>query len=320
MSALRWDRSDKPSQGFGLWRRVLLCLLFLAGMPALAEETITLVLSDRGQAYRDVADAFRTAVADRRQVQVLLADSLDEEDLAALNRKDNLLVPVGLEGTRKLAALHTGSAPVLALMVPRSGFEEIAWPAGLSRRKLSAVFIDQPPARSLALVEAAMPRAKRIGVMVSTGNRGSLRPFRQEAERRRLLLSAEAVDSVTEVVPALRRLLPNADVFLLVPDALVINLNNVQQVLLTTYRYRVPVVGFSPGLVKAGAVVAVYSTPAQIGRQGGALASQWLAGEDLPAPQHCDEFSVDINRHVARSLELNLPDEAEIAQQLGAAR
>ena len=156
--------------------------------------------------------------------------------------------------------------------------------------------------------------------MVSTGNRASLRPFQQEAERRRLVLSQESIAAGTEVVPALRRLLPNVDVLLLLPDALVVNLNNVQQVLLTTYRYRVPVIGFSPGLVKAGAVVAVYSTPAQIGRQGGALASQWLDGEDLPAPQHCNEFSVDINRHVARSLELSLPDTEEIAKRLGAAR
>jgi len=106
---------------------------------------------------------------------------------------------------------------------------------------------------------------------------------------------------------------------LLLPDSLAFHAGNAQNVLLTIYRYRVPVLGFSQGLSKAGAVAAVYSTPAQIGRQGARMASRWKReGGDLPSSQHADEFSVAFNPYVARSLGVVLPDLGEVRRRLGA--
>jgi ABC-type uncharacterized transport system substrate-binding protein len=87
---------------------------------------------------------------------------------------------------------------------------------------------------------------------------------------------------------------------------------------MATYRQRVPVVGFSQGLSKAGAVASAYSSPAQIGRQGARMAARWLDSGELPPPQAAAEFSIDFNRHVARSLGITLPDEDEIRRRLGA--
>jgi len=117
----------------------------------------------------------------------------------------------------------------------------------------------------------------------------------------------------------LREILPEVDVLLLVPDGIAFHAGNARNVLLTTYRYRVPVVGFSQGLSKAGAVAAVYSSPEQIGRQGARMAMRWRPESgDLPPPQHADEFSISFNPYVARSLGIVLPDAAETGRKLGA--
>jgi ABC-type uncharacterized transport system substrate-binding protein len=180
------------------------------------------------------------------------------------------------------------------------------------------VYIDQPASRSLGLVEAAFPAARRVGLVVSPENAVVARLLAQEAARRNLKLNVETIDSAVDVAPALRRVLADSDVLLLAPDAIAINAGNAQNVLLTTYRFRVPVIGFSQGLAKAGAVASVYSSPAQIGRQGAVLATRFGETGELPPPQHASEFSIAFNTQVARSLGVVLPNEADIRHKLGA--
>lgn len=297
---------------------LIACLQF--GAQAHSAEDVVLILSDRAPAYEEAAEAFASRFGDLRSLRIVQADALNAAAVQSLGREAGLIVPVGLKATRLVADNYAGEAAVLALMVPRSGFEGLDWPSALNRRKLSAVFIDQPPARSLGLIEKALPQARTVGVIHSEEGQSSAALLLQEAKHHRLGIRTATVRKFNEVAPSLRQLLPESDVLLLIPDALVVNANNVQHVLLTTYRYRVPVVGFSQGLVKAGAVAAVYSTPTQIGRQGAEIARLWSTGPgELPAPRHCGEFSVAFNQHVARSLGLDLPDEQAVRARLGAA-
>jgi hypothetical protein len=300
------------------------CFMLSLGLPdAVALQAaaggIALILSERGPAYEELAEAFAEALGDRRGLRVLHLDGLDARGVQALAREVRLLVPVGMKATRAVAEHAGGQSAVLALMVPRSGFEAESWPAALPRRRLSAVYIDQPPGRSLSLIEKVLPKARQVGVIHSQQGLASLAALSQEAARRRLSLRLAEVPPSGEVAAALRQVLAESDVLLLQPDALAINAHNVQHVLLTAYRYRVPVIGFSQGLVKAGAIAAVYSTPAQIGAQGGQIARQWRAGEgDLPPPGYCDEYAIALNPHVARSLGIGLPSESVLKSQLGA--
>ncbi len=300
------------------WLGLMLSFCLHVSSAAHAAGGVALILSERGPAYEELADAFAARFGDRRALRILYLDGLDAKGVQALGREVKLLVPVGIKATRMVAEHADGQAAVLALMVPRSGFEAETWPASLSRRRLSAVFIDQPPGRSLSLIERVLPKARQVGVIHSTQGLANIGPLSQEAARRRMSLRLAEIAPSGEVAAGLRQVLPESDVLLLLPDALVLNANNVQHVLLTTYRYRVPVIGFSQGLVKAGAVAAVYSTPAQIGAQGGQIARHWSVGEgDLPPPRYCDEYAVSFNQHVARSLGIKLPDESVIRLQPG---
>lgn len=295
----------------------LWCALVMA--PAWGEGGVQLILSEPGGAYQDLLDAFRSTLGGRKPMRVWNLSDLGADQILAMSRGDDLLVPVGAKAARFLADYHAGRAPVLSLLLPRSSVEHLRWPAGLGKGRMSAVYIDQPPGRILNLIKTALPAASRVGMLVAEESQATARLMAQEAGRHRLTLLTEFVETAEDVAPALRRLLPQCDVLLLVPDSLVINAGNAQNVLLTTYRHRIPVVGFSQGLAKAGAVASAYSSPAQIGRQGAALALRWLVdGDDLPPTQAATEFSLAFNPRVARALGLALPDEAAARRQLGA--
>jgi len=301
----------------GTWL-ALLALFCLPVRPLWADGEVHLLLSEPEAAYVAAGQAFREALGGTRPVQTWLVQELGPERLRLLTRENNLLVPIGMRAVRFVAEQHAGRATILGLMVPRATVERIAWPEELRRTRLAFVYIDQPVERSLALLTALMPERKRFGVIVSRENGNTLRDLEREAARRGLLPHAAVVESMGAARTALHRILQDSEALVLLPDSLVLTHVNLQNLLLSSYRAGVPVIGFSPGLVKAGAVAAVFSSPQQIGWQGGGMAQRWLAGGGLPASQYASRFSVRINDHVARSLGLDLPPEARVARMLGA--
>lgn len=298
----------------------ILAALWLMPWLARAEPPITLLLSDSGPAYQEVASAFQGPAGLRKFVRTLVIGDVSPDELRKLSVSPGLIVPVGLKATQTLARQHAGTASVLALLVPKASFSAIDWPLGLGTRKVSAVYLDQPVSRLLAAVVASIPSVKRVGVVLSAENDWLVPQLRSEAARRQLALTIGKADSVDEVAAALRQTLPESDVLLLMPDAVVVNAGSIQNVLLTTYRYRVPVVGFSQGLARAGAVVGVYTGLGDMGTLGADLARQWNSSTgEIPAPRYPQQYDVAINSQVARSLLLGLPDEAELRKRIGTA-
>jgi len=113
-------------------------------------------------------------------------------------------------------------------------------------------------------------------------------------------------------------LLVHSDVFLSLPDPGIYNRHTISSILLTTYRYRVPLIGFSKSSVRAGALAAVYSSAQQIARQTATTIPLWLTntGHYATKISYPEQFSVAINKQVARSLGIDMPDGSSITQRL----
>jgi ABC-type uncharacterized transport system substrate-binding protein len=94
-------------------------------------------------------------------------------------------------------------------------------------------------------------------------------------------------------------------VFLALADPAVFNSNSIQNLLLSTFRADVPMIGFSPSYVRAGAWLSLHVTPNQVGLQLALLVQEVLKGGALPDHAlESDDFEVSVNEHVGRSLNL----------------
>src|SRR5262249_3817466 len=144
------------------------------------------------------------------------------------------------------------------------------------RRELSAVFIDQPLSRQLDLVRLALPERRRVGVILGPSSQELAGELGTQAREHALTLSTARINDRADLYGALRSVLPASDLLLMVPDPVVANADTVYGLLLTTYREQLPVVGFSEGLLNAGALISLFSTARQQGRQGGEIAHQLL--------------------------------------------
>lgn len=308
-----------------IWRTLAApCLIFaLLCLPraAAALDGVTVVLSEEGGAYAQVADRLRATLsqasgATKPTIKVVQLQSLNEGEPLRTGT-GQLLVAVGT-GAMQALAQQNPSVPVLNLLVPRQSFEKIARQSGRhsDTRLFSAIYLDQPWARQFALIRHTLPNRTRVGILLGPDSAELAVPLRAAAKAAGLVAVIESVPGEAELVPALKRLLGDCDMLLAVPDPMIFNKHTVQSILITTYRQQVPLFGFSPSYVKAGALAAVYSVPEQIGQQAAEIIQRLAVERALPPPQPPRYFSVGSNAQVARSLGITLDDVATLNNAL----
>jgi len=297
---------------------VLACLL-LAPAQAIAAR-VAVVLSDDSAPYQEVYQVIRAHLDDTpHEVSRMDADGLAAPSL----NEARLTVAVGVHAAEAVAALPVRS-PVLAVLVPRAWYLK-SGRARLSdggRRSASAIYLDQPFERQAQLIRLVFPEARRVGVLLSREQGGLLTELDEALRMQRLSLTHATLAEDERLIPQLENVLSEADLLLAFPDPQVFNRNTAQSILLTSYRYRDPVLGYSRSLTRAGALLSLHSSPAQIGRQTAEWVGSVLQGgaARLPSPAPPAYFSISINEQVARSLGFVLPPEAELEKRLGGGR
>jgi ABC-type uncharacterized transport system substrate-binding protein len=214
------------------------------------------------------------------------------------------------------ALQREGRPPLVSALIPRQGFERLLREyAEKSAAPALAVYLDQPFGRQIDLVRLALPDARKIGALWGPESIAQQAGLLSAAQARGMRVVAGGISGADTLFEGLKPVLGDADVLLAVADPQVFNGATITNILLATYRDRMPVIAFSPGYVKAGALMAVYSTPRQIGLQAGAMARAVAQGGAMPTSQYPAEFSVVVNAHVARSLGLSL-DESSLNERM----
>jgi len=287
---------------------LLTTMLLIPDIVAGARLSILVVTTERGPAYEEVMAGLRTAVADVLDKKLSVREISTGEFTRAAERTPDknapdLIVTVGT-GAALAVVQSRPAVPVYCSFLPQSAYAVLADRVRGEPARLSAIYLDQPFARQLRLIRLALPGHARIGVILGPDSRKIERTLRSSAIATGATLRVEQISDEKQLVGAIHRVMDDTEILLAVPDALVFNRSTAQSALLTTYRLGKPVAGYSRAYVTAGALFAVYSTPAQIGRQVGEELLTILdkPGRPLPVPSYPRYFSVEMNERVARSL------------------
>jgi ABC-type uncharacterized transport system substrate-binding protein len=289
--------------------RLLLGLWLISWVPAAwAAMSVTLLLSEPGGIYQEAAQALQAELEEAgvRVTQQTVAQREPE--------REDWVVALGVAALQH-ALDERNTTPVMALLVPRASYTRLT--AGRTR-PVTALYLDQPLWRTAALMRLALPGIRRVGAILGPATRQIREDMRQACAAQGLELHAVTIDSAAALFPALADLADEIDVLRLVPDPLVVNRNTLQSLLLQTYHLRRPVVAYSAALVEAGALLGLYATPAQLGREAG----RWLqdlgygSARKLPAPRYPNSLTVGINPSVAHSLGLTLPPAEVLARRV----
>ena len=167
---------------------------------------------------------------------------------------------------------------------------------------LTAVYAEPAPADQLRLATLLYGRQPRIGAMLSPET-AFLRPVLDgEVE----IQHFEPGDDINHTLNRMTR----AEALLAMPDSAVYNTESVRNILLSTYRRKQGVIGFSADMVKVGALASTYSEIEDINTQVAEIAAAFVITGELAPPQFPRYFRTVINEGVARSLDLRVTEAA----------
>lgn len=214
-----------------------------------------------------------------------------------------LYVTIGPTALREVAQRHCDCVVISTFTSSQVVRSILATLPPARAAMFTAVYAEPAPVDQLRLVGLLYRRPVRVAAILGPDT-AFLKP----------LLEGEQVN-VLEAAPdeSINRLLDKigqADVLLALPDSAVYNTENFRNILLSTYRHKQGVIGFSADMVKVGALATTYSEVEDINTQVAEMVAGYVAGGELPPAQFPRYFHTIVNEGVARSLDVEVPDTA----------
>lgn len=291
---------------------LLLLSLLLSLAPVAAAETaskagaaaeVLIVPSERGGAYEETIDILLTELGGLQPSPSIEVRQWDEAVPAATTR---VIVTIGAKAAAEVGTGAEASVVVNTLL-PSHSFAQIhSGRSADEMKRITAVFLDQPVRRQIALLREALPDWTNLALISGPTTRELSMAIETEARQSGLSVRRSDINSDRELFRALQQTLESPALLIAVPDRDLYNSRTIQNILLTSYRRNSPLVGFSAAYVRAGALLAVYSHPAQVAAQAAEAVAAVLHGNAMPPPRYPVAFEVDINQTVARSLGIRL--------------
>jgi hypothetical protein len=216
-------------------------------------------------------------------------------------RRRTLIVTIGPAALHEVAARRCDCA-VISTFTSSQVFRAVVATLPPSRAaSMTAVYAEPAPADQLRLISLLYARPVRISAILGR-DIAFLKPALQGPVDVQDFTAGEDINRI------LSRIAQN-EVLLALPDSEVYNTENIRNILLSTYRHKQAVIGFSADMVKAGALATTYSDIGDINAQVAEMAASYVASGVLPPAQFPRYFRTAVNEGVAKSLDVRVSDE-----------
>jgi len=246
---------------------VLLFLLFIGFSQNISarENHVAILSSGQSPTYKNLISKVIDAVNADDSITasfdvIYLKQPFTDNNLNAILAKKDLIVTIGKRAA-DIALDIESEAPILSTLLPRKSFLLSASKyknlLENSGRKITGIYLDNPPIRQILLARIILGNSKRLSILTSEPDSDYIRLVKNSASKAGIAISVEPVNPTDNIIKKLAYSLTASDALLVFPDASIFNRRTIQSILLTTYRHRTPVIAFSSGYVKAGALAAV---------------------------------------------------------------
>ena len=299
---------------------VLMCFLFLSANAASASNDkgshahALFVLSKDSTSYTHVVDLIVAEWAKNNQYAIVLKE--EQNKLEIMLDKTDIVISLGTSAAETVFKNKSKKPHIVTLITESSfdslakqyfGTEAVALAAGIS-----PILLDQPFERKIALAKKLLPKASRVGVMLGSATKEKISIYNNSIIDRNMKPQTLIIDAGKNPVRQLDPIIKQSDVFIPVADSHLINVTTAKWILQLSYRYRVPVIGYSSNFVDAGALASVYSSAEGVAKQTLELLGT-VFHKDYTHTVHSPKFcTVKFNTNVAWYLNLTIPDELAI--------
>jgi len=143
----------------------------------------------------------------------------------------------------------------------------------------SVLTLTQPACRQVLFIRKLAPGWKSAAIITSKTSSKQIDAIRQCARQYGLTLRTYHAGNEKELLIRLVEAVEQNDVLLALVDVVVYNSRSIKNILLTAYRHRKPVIGYSNSLVDAGAVAAIYTSAEDAGMQAAEIIQEYFSAQ-----------------------------------------
>jgi putative ABC transport system substrate-binding protein len=218
-----------------------------------------------------------------------------------------LLQKARATGTRLIVALGADAARQVALANPGVPLLVALDPYAQPQEGTTVLSPYADPAAQLRVLREALPNAKRVGLLYNAAKSRELAErYSEVASQAGLVTTRAEVADARNVAPLARALMGRVDVLWLLPDSTVVTSETFPFLVQRSFEVKVPLVGFSESLCRAGALLALEVSPTELGQRAATAAQRLLAGATSTAEPNLGGLC--LNARAASLLGLQLPE------------
>ena len=287
-----------------------LLLFIVANVQALNadDRAIVIVKSSENTYFNQTIETLINHADDHAHFKVLNSSNLDSTSDVLENA--NVIITLGADSASNISSRSLDQLVVNAYIT----LEQAAQFQDRNQQNI-AVLLNQPLECYLAFSHYLL-NLKTLGTINRSSPALNSRQLKILKKLNLKLNQYQLGDTNKRLLATVRQLTNKNEALLMLPDQSIYNRDTLKGILLTTYRSRTPVISYSSGHVRSGALAAIYSSPTDIGRHLANLINQHHEGKlnTNNKTVYAEYYSIVTNQRVARSLGLNLPGKEKLRQ------
>ena len=311
---------------------ILLSLSFILTSPALSETAqeyapvhkedtakrqVLIVYSPGSTLHTDIIEKLSEELQ-RRFTDIVIskisADEQSSERFKKITGKDHdLIITIGRTG---MISANLNYPNVNKLFITTDPNKYQLDP--VENKNDAILYMTQSYCRQIRFIKLLDPQWETISILSGQEKPIDVTTIRQCANSYNLKLYAVSVKDSENLTKKIKHALHHSDALLALPDNDIYNSKTVKNILLTSYRYRKPVIAFSKNFVNAGALASINSDKEQIAQSASNLVEQYFdSGQRFTKPvNHPEAFNININRQVFRALDKIVPEKDKLKQSM----
>ena len=296
----------RPNHCFLMCKQVLTALFLMVigifNVYAEVNKTVLIIANTSEEPYTQVIKGFKAQLAESNHFTLTELFKPVAADIVQHISQDkpDLIFAVGAEAT-ELAQQNSVAIPMVSTLV----LKESIFKSG----KTTGVSLTYPFTTQIQWLKKFLPEQSNIAVLFNSAeNAQTIQRLKKVTEPAGLRLIAIPVDNPKQLPDALEQLANNIDVLLAIPDEIALSPKTVKEVLLASFRNRVPMIGLSENWVKSGALYALSWDYDDIGRQCAVQAQKIVGGQAVQSiPSETPrKISYTINTKIADHMNINI--------------
>ena len=304
------------------WKRSAVFVLFFcclfSGVAYSQQVQINVIFNNNDRTHQGYVSSLKSAILKQSQ-----NFNITETYLSDIGRGNKLVdadfyISVGVDAGNILNQTDY-SKPTLFTLIPDQFI-----PAGKDTGKQGCTpscyysVLDQPAARQIRLLRYALPDTRSVGLLYSENSISAMQKIAVQAKTQGLQVHAIQYSADESLLNNLAPILSRTQLLYAIPDPAIYNRQTARSIILTTYRHRIPIFGYSSSYTRAaGALLSLYSSPEDFARHNVELLTTLLINKQNIRQIHFPRyFNITVNQTVARSMSIDIASGKELYEWL----